>query len=173
MFVTDVSNKNQKQIWTQDFSKVVTNTILQWQHNQLSYGMFSINLLLYFDVCHTIFAPKVTEGQVTYPYYLPHPPGYGGTSYISILSAPPTWQVIYPYCWPHPLGYGRTCNISLLSAPSKWLWKDKGQVTCSPTHSPSSRPINPPTHSLPIPLPLPLLNPQTIPYPSLLPPPIS
>ena len=120
--------------------KLWLTQILSWQHNQLSYGMCSINLLLYSNVSQTIFILQVTEGQVTYPYCLPHPPGYGRTSYISILSILRTHyvslhicpthmitegQVTYPYWLPHPPGYGRTHYISLLSAPPTWLWKDK------------------------------------------------
>ena len=126
--------------------KLWLTQIVSWQHNQLSYGMCSINLLLYSNVSQTIFILQVTEGQVTYSYCLPHPPGYGRTSYISVLSILrthyvslpcPTYmimegQVTYPFCLPHPPGYRRTHYISLLhitypyiSAPPPWLQKDK------------------------------------------------
>ena len=129
--------------------KLWLTQILSWQHNQLSYGMCSINLLLYSNVSQTIFILQVTEGQVTDSYLTPPllPPlqVYRRTSYISLLSTPPTrlrkdtlhisticptnmiteGQVTYPYCLPHPPGYRRTHYISLLSAPPTWLRKDK------------------------------------------------
>ena len=58
--------------------------------------MCSINLLLYSNVSQTIFILQVTEGQVTYSYCLPHPPGYGRTSYISVLSILRTHYVSLP-----------------------------------------------------------------------------
>ena len=108
--------------------KLWLTQILSWQHNQLSYGMYSINLLLYSNVSQTIFILQVTEGQVTYSY--PPLQVYRRTSYISLLSTPPTSlrkdklhiRSIHSkdtLCIPTYLhDYGKTSYIILLFTPS-------------------------------------------------------
>ena len=64
-------------------------------------------------VCHACSSHLITEGQVTYPFLLPHP---------------------YPLLLPHPPGYGWTSYISPPTATPTRLRKDMlhllGQVTC-------------------------------------------
>ena len=92
--------------------------------------MCSINLLLNSNVSQTIFILQVTEGQVTYSYCLPHPPGYGRTSYISrSIHSKDTLRIP---TLPHPHDYGRTSYISLLSTPPTRLRKDTLHI--STTH---------------------------------------
>ena len=70
--------------------KLWLTQVLYWKHNQLSYGIFSINLLLYFNVTHTIFLPKSWKDRL-HIHTTPTPPKvYRRTSYISLMSAQPT-----------------------------------------------------------------------------------
>ena len=146
MLVTKIFTKTRFELKTSQ--KLWLTQILHWQHNQLSYGMFSINILLCFNISQTIFMEvkswkdkfnistthqwpplfsKFIEGQVIYPYCLHHQPGYGRTSYISILSALPTClvmerQVMYPYCLLQPPGYGRTHYINTSPPTHTHTW---------------------------------------------------
>ena len=130
MLATKILTMNRFELKTSQ--KLWLTQILYWKHNQLSYGIFSINLLLYFNVTHTIFIPKSLKLHIP----TPPPEVYRRTSYISLLSTPPTSlrkdklhiRSIHSkdtLCIPTYLhDYGKTSYIILLFTPPTRLRKD-------------------------------------------------